>query len=467
MVRNYELVFGISPAGGERMTTRKTYHIEIWGCQMNVADAAAAARQLESLGYEEVADPGEADVVLLETCCVREKPEHKVYSRLGELRPYKEARPSMRLGVCGCMAQKEGRTILRSAPFVDMVVGPRCLSRLPELLDALAAGERQILALELDEEPAEAGEQDYARYRRQGALQAFVNIIEGCNYHCAYCIVPSVRGKFTSRQPEAVADEIRRLVDAGIKEVNLLGQSVLAYGRDRAHAFDIVDLFTILHDIEGLERIRFTTNHPLEVTDRIIDAVATMPKIMEHFHMPIQAGDDALLQAMRRGYTVARYEELLVRLRTRIPVVSVTSDVIVGFPGETEEIFQRCLDTYERLRFDQQFLFVYSARPGTPAAALPDQIPHAVKSERMARLVALQNSVSQQRNAEQVGAIFEVLVEGPSERDATRYTGRAHNNKTVVFPIPTAHPAPTRGCTVLVRADAGFMWGVSGTLLER
>lgn len=447
------------------MSRPKTYHIEIWGCQMNVADAAAAARCLESLGMTEEADPALADLVLLETCCVREKPEHKVYSRLGELRPFKEARPGMRLGVCGCMAQKEGRAIIRQAPYVDLVIGPRRIYRLPEILDALEETGKAQIDLVMDEEPAEMGQQDFERYRRQGQVKAFVNIIEGCNYRCAYCIVPTVRGAFTSRQPEAVVDEVRQLVAVGVREVNLLGQSVLAYGRDRDHAFDIVDLFTRLHDIDGLQRIRFTTNHPLEVNERILAAVADMPKVMEHFHMPIQAGDDRLLKAMKRGYTVARYEALVTQMRERIPGISITSDAIVGFPGETDEMYRTSVDAYQRLQLDQQFLFVFSSRPGTPAATLPDQVPYDVKVARMTELVEVQNTISARRNQQQVGAVYEVLVEGPSERDATKMSGRARNNKAMVFTVPATHP-PHPGDIVHVRAEQGHLWGFSGSMVE-
>lgn len=431
---------------------------------MNVADAAAAARSLESLGYTEVPDPADADLVLLETCCVREKPEHKVYSRIGELRPLKEARPGMKLGVCGCMAQKDGEAILRNAPIVDLVIGPRRLHRLPLILDALYTTGRPQIDVEMEDEPEEAGAESFELYRRHGQIKAFVNIIEGCNYRCSYCIVPYVRGKFTSRQPAAVADEVRRLVDVGVKEVNLLGQSVLAYGRDRGREFDIVDLFEELHDIDGLQRIRFTTNHPLEVTPRILGAVAEMPKVMEHFHMPIQAGDDRLLKAMRRGYTVARYEELAAEIRARVPGVSITSDAIVGFPGETEEMFENSLETFRRIRFDQQFLFVYSPRPGTPAALLEDQVPHEVKVARMNTLVELQNTISIEVNAEQQGTIFEVMVEGPSDRDPSKLTGRARNNKTLVFPTPPDN-APQPGDIVHVRAETAHLWGCTGTLV--
>jgi len=443
----------------------KTYHIEVWGCQMNVADAAAAARSLESIGYTEVPDPADADLVLLETCCVREKPEHKVYSRIGELRPLKEARPGMKLGVCGCMAQKDGEEIIRNAPSVDLVIGPRRLHRLPLILDALYSTGRRQIDVEMKDEPEEAGADSFELYRRHGQIKAFVNIIEGCNYRCSYCIVPYVRGKFTSRRPATVTDEVRRLVDVGIKEVNLLGQSVLAYGRDRGREFDIVDLFEELHGIDGLRRIRFTTNHPLEVTPRILDAVAEMPKVMEHFHMPIQAGDDRLLKAMHRGYTVERYEELAAQIRARVPGISITSDSIVGFPGETEEMFEHTLDTFRRIRFDQQFLFVYSPRPGTPAAALQDQVPHEVKVARMNRLVELQNTISIEVNAEKLGTIYEVMVEGPSSRDPDKLTGRARNNKTLVFPTPTENP-PQPGDLVKVRAEKAHLWGCTGVLVS-
>jgi len=442
----------------------KTYHIEVWGCQMNVADAAAAARSLESIGYTEVPDPADADLVLLETCCVREKPEHKVYSRIGELRPLKEARPGMKLGVCGCMAQKDGEEIIRNAPSVDLVIGPRRLHRLPLILDALYSTGRRQIDVEMKDEPEEAGADSFELYRRHGQIKAFVNIIEGCNYRCSYCIVPYVRGKFTSRRPATVTDEVRRLVDVGIKEVNLLGQSVLAYGRDRGREFDIVDLFEELHGIDGLRRIRFTTNHPLEVTPRILDAVAEMPKVMEHFHMPIQAGDDRLLKAMHRGYTVERYEELAAQIRARVPGISITSDSIVGFPGETEEMFEHTLDTFRRIRFDQQFLFVYSPRPGTPAATLEDQAPHEVKVARMNRLVELQNNISIEVNAEKRGAIFEVMMEGPSDRDPNKLTGRARNNKTLVFPTPAENP-PQAGDIVRVRAETAHLWGCTGELI--
>ncbi len=429
---------------------------------MNVADAAGAGRQLEALGYVEAPGPETADIVLLQTCCVREKPEHKVYSRLGVLFSYKLARPEMIIGVCGCMAQKEGLEVRRHAPYVDLVIGPRRLHRLPELLDALAATGMPQMDLVLDEEPPEAGVQDYARIRRRGELRAFVNIIEGCNYRCAYCIVPAVRGSFSSRLPAAIVEEVQQLVDAGVRDVTLLGQSVLAYGRDRQKAFDVVDLWEQLSEIDGLQRIRFTTNHPLEVSERIIDAVATMPKVMEHFHMPMQAGDDRLLKAMKRGYTVARYEELLGRMRAQIPGVSVTGDCIVGFPGETEEMFQNSLETYRRLRLDQQFMFVYSARPGTPAATLPDQLPQQVKVERMIKLVAETNAIGEEINRAQLGQLFEVMVEGPSQRDSAKYTGRARNDKSLVFTSPTPL---IPGELVQVKATEAFLWGFMGEVV--
>lgn len=440
---------------------QKKYHIEVWGCQMNVADAAAAARQLEAMGYVEVPDPSDADVVLLETCCVREKPEHKVYSRLGELRPLKAAKPEMILGVCGCMAQKEGKEIFRRAPYVDLIVGPRRLHRLPELIhNFLTTGKRQ-LDQEIDETPDELKDVDYSRITRLGEIKAFVNIIEGCNYHCAYCIVPFVRGKFTSRTPQSVTDEIIKLVDAGIREVTLLGQSVLAYGRDAGREFDIVTLFEKIHEIPDLKRIRFTTNHPLEITDRIIDAVANMPKVMEHFHMPIQAGDDELLKMMKRGYTVDRYEESLAKIRATVKDVSVTSDTIVGFPGETEEMYEKSLDTYKRLKLDQQFMFVYSSRPGTPAAKMENQIDNKVKIARMTKLVEVQNNISLEINQAQVGKVVSVLVENETGRVENQYTGKARNDKSVVFTAPV-NKIFTPGDMTDVKITKGHLWGFEG-----
>ncbi|MEI6518743.1 MAG: tRNA (N6-isopentenyl adenosine(37)-C2)-methylthiotransferase MiaB [bacterium] len=444
---------------------QKKYHIEVWGCQMNVADAAAAARQLEAMGYTEVPDPADADVVLLETCCVREKPEHKVYSRLGELRPFKAAKPDMILGVCGCMAQKEGKEIFRRAPYVDIIVGPRRLNRLPELIhNFLTTGKRQ-LDQEIDENPDEIKEVDYSRITRLGEIKAFVNIIEGCNYHCAYCIVPFVRGKFTSRTPQSVTEEIKKLVDAGIREVTLLGQSVLAYGRDADREFDIVTLFEMIHEIPDLKRIRFTTNHPLEITDRIIDAVAYMPKVMEHFHMPIQAGDDELLRMMKRGYTVARYEESLAKIRAQIKGVSVTSDTIVGFPGETDEMYEKSLDTYRRLKLDQQFMFVYSSRPGTPAAKMENQIDNKVKVARMNKLVEVQNNISMEINQAQVGKVVSVMVENETGRVENQYTGKARNDKSVVF-TATNNKIYTPGDMTDVKITKGHLWGFEGEVSE-
>ena len=442
------------------MSEQKRYHIETWGCQMNVADAAAAARQLESLGYIEAAAPEDADFIMLETCCVREKPEHKVYSRLGELRPLQQAKPELIIAVCGCMAQKESHNLIRNAVLrVDIVLGPRRIFRLPELLAEVQHTGKAQVDVDIEETPREPAEQNYDLYQRQGAIKAFVNIIEGCNYHCAYCIVPTVRGRFTSRHPEAITDEVRQLVAVGIKEVTLLGQSVLAYGRDQGRHYDIVDLFMRLQGIAGLQRIRFTTNHPLEVNQRIIDAVNDIPIVMEHFHMPIQAGDDRLLKAMKRGYTVTQYEERLAMIREAIPGVSVTSDIIVGFPGETDEMFENSLETYRRIAFDQQFMFVYSPRPGTPAAILPDQIPQEVKVARMKKIVEMQNSMSLQKNEAQAGNILELMIDGPSKRDSDKYSGRTRNDKA--FILPATRPL-LAGEIIHARVEKGYMWGFSG-----
>jgi len=442
----------------------KKYYFEVWGCQMNEADVMMASRRLNYAGFFRTTDIEEADIIFLETCCVRDKPEHKIYSRLGELKALREKKTDLLIGVLGCMAEKEGAEIIKKAVLkVNMVVAPRRLSELPEIVSACyKTGESQV-ALGVDGDITETP-QAYCNFEEDKSLKAFVNIIEGCNYCCTYCIVPSVRGRFTSRKPMDIADEVKYLVQCGVKEVTLLGQSVLAYGRDKKREFNIVNLFEILNNIEGLERIRFTTNHPIEVTDEIIYAVRDMPKIMEHFHMPLQAGNDWLLKEMRRAYTVEKYENLLCKMRDIIPNISVTGDIIVGFPGETEEMFLECVETYSRLKLDQQFIFAFSPRPGTPAATMNGQIAHKTKIKRLSQVVELQNDISVKINEKQIGATFEVMAEGPSKTDKNKWSGRTRNDKMVIFDVfdNITHP----GDIISVKTDTAHMWGFSGKILK-
>ena len=424
---------------------------------MNEADSEAMARLLTKAGYAPTSDPEEAAVILLNTCCVRDKPEQKVYSRLGELRPIKARNTDLIIAVAGCMAQKEGQQMLKRVPYLDIVIGTRQFHRLEEFIHACHTGER-ICALGLEDDPSILREGRIVQ--ADDSLKAFVPIILGCDNFCTYCIVPYVRGRQKSRPPEEIKAELAALAEKGCKEVTLLGQNVLAYGRDLAEKRDFADLLEYLHDIPGIARLRFTTAHPRDVNDRLIDTIAALPKVCEHLHLPIQAGDDRLLKAMGRGYTTAYYLETVAKLRARLPGVALTSDIMVGFPGETDEQFENSLQLYQQLRFDQAFTFVYSPRPGTPAAELPDQVPQKEKTARVNRLIGLITTGASQANLEQVGQQGEILVDGLSERGAGQLAGRLRTNKTVVL-----SGAPDLiGRLVTVTLTEAHMWGFMGQL---
>jgi tRNA-2-methylthio-N6-dimethylallyladenosine synthase len=428
------------------------YHLITFGCQMNEADSRSLAALLEAHGYRAAADPADADLILLNTCCVRPKPEQKALSRLGDLVKYKAANPDLVIGVVGCMAQKEGPALLKRARMVDLVVGPRRLARLPELAAACRSQRQAQCDVSLN------GARPWLPTdTTHGGLTAFVTIIQGCSNFCSYCIVPHVRGPEASRPAEEIVAEVSALVAGGCREVTLLGQNVLAYGKDSGAA-GFADLLVQLNAVPGLERIRFTTAHPRDVTDDIIAAVGELPRVCEHFHLPIQAGNDRLLAAMGRGYTAAGYLDLVGRIRARVPGVSITTDIMVGFPGETEDEFAASLDVYRQIGFDQSFTFIYSTRPGTPASDLPDQLPYRVKEERLRRAVALQSATSTEINRRRVDSTTEVLVEGVSEKDATRVAGRTRENKMVVFPGDDS----LIGQLVTVRLIAAHLWGFRG-----
>jgi len=436
-----------------------TYWIDTWGCQMNDADSAAVARLLEGCGYVRAASAKEADLILLNTCCVRAKPEEKVYSRLGELRALKRRRPETVIAVAGCMAQKEGDSLRRRAPHIDLILGTQRLHRLPALAQqAQGTGHAETDVL-LSADPAgQAPSWLGSTPIPDQPLKALVNVMQGCTNFCAYCIVPYVRGPERSRRAEEIVCEIEALTAGGCREVTLLGQNILAYGRDLSDGSDFVELLTMVNGIAGLQRIRFTTSHPRDVNDRVIEAVADLPKVCEHLHLPLQAGDDELLRRMNRGCTVEQYLGLADRLRERVPGVSLTTDLVVGFPGETEEQFERSLETYRRIRFDQAFTFAYSPREGTAAASLPGQLSRADKQSRLARLIALQNEISTAINREWVGRTVKVMVEGPSESNPDRLMGRARNNKVVI--LPKADLAP--GALIEAHLTQGRLWGWEG-----
>jgi len=437
-----------------------TYRIITYGCQMNEADSSLMAALLQRAGWEESADCEAADLVILNTCSVREKPELKVYSRLGELVRWKQGRPDAVLAVVGCMAQREGERLLARAPHVDLILGTRWFHQIAEFAARARAGERPIIALGMEEDPSSARCRDEAN-KGAAPLCAFVPIIRGCSNFCSYCIVPYVRGRESSRPLEDIRREVRSLVSRGTREVTLLGQNVLAYGRDLSHGPTFAQLLQRLCDLEGLWRIRFTTCHPRDVDDKMIQAMAKLSPVCEHIHLPIQAGADRLLERMNRGYTTGQYLAIVEQFRSHIPGLAITADIMVGFPGETEEEFEESLRLYERIRFDGAFTFAYSPRPGTAAAQRDDEVPRETRLARLQKLIALQNRITLERNQARVGEEVEVLIEGPAARGECLLVGRARDNKQVVFP-----GAPNLiGALVRVRLTQAKLWGFRGDLL--
>lgn len=406
------------------------YFIITYGCQMNERDSELLAGLLEEEGYSPAETPEAADVVVINTCCVRESAERKILGRIGQLRRLKRERPGLVLAVGGCLAQMEGAAerLLKHAPDIDVVFGTHNAHRLAQLVaTARAAGEPTVEVWRAAEEPVE-----HLPARRSSGVSAWCNVMFGCTNFCSYCIVPYVRGPERSRLRGDIMAEVEGLLTAGYREVTLLGQNVNAYGRD----LDPPDTFSgLLRAVDGLgvERIRFVTSHPRDFGADLVTAIAECGHVCEHVHLPAQAGSDRILAAMNRGYDRRHYLGLVRRLRQAVPGVAVTTDLIVGFPGETDQDFADTLDLVKEAQFDAAFTFLFSPRRGTPAAALPEQVPAAVKQERLLRLVELQNEISAAHNQVLVGTDVEVLVEGPSRKDPARLSGRTRTNRVVVF----------------------------------
>lgn len=451
------------------------YHILTWGCQMNEEDSEQIGLFLEDAGYEPAEILEDADVVILNTCSVRRKPEDKVFSKLGELRQRKRENPDLVVGVVGCMAQILARTIAARAPFVDFVAGTGHNAELPELIaqvrERRARHEHSepLFLLSLPERRGSSvADVPLRTARRPVRLRAFVPVMYGCDRHCTFCVVPFTRGRERSRPPEDIIEEIGRLAAGGTREVILLGQTVNYYGRnlpDRRVTFS--ELLWRIAEIPGIERIRFTSPHPRGFTDDLIRAIAEIPQVCEHVHLPLQAADDEVLRRMKRGYTLAQYTEIVEKLRSAVPGIAITTDLMVGFPGETEEQFAATLDYVRRTRFDAAFMFAFSPRPGTKAADMPEQLARDVKIHRLSRLVELQNSITAEINRSLVGSLVEVLVEGASARDASRLSGLTRTFKTVHFDLPghgDGLSAPARGQLVRVKVTGGSLTGLTGLM---
>jgi len=403
-------------------------HLITYGCQMNEYDSERVAGLLGRQRYELTDRPSEADVILLNTCAIREKCEDKVYSKLGELRRLKAARPGLVIGVMGCLAQLHQAEIRRRAPVVDLVFGSPAIARVGELVERVRREGRPVV---------ETGEAPLVKItaRPDGAprLKAYVTVMEGCEKRCTFCVVPVTRGRQRSHPPTSVLAEVRELAAAGCREVTLLGQTVEMYGRDLAPPTDLAALLEAVAGVAGIERIRFTTSNPFNFTSRLVRAIRDVPQVCEWVHLPLQSGSDRVLARMDRGYTRARYLELVAELRETVPGVALSTDLIVGFPGETEEDFEQTLEMVERVGYDNVFAFRYSPRPGTPAATMPDQVPAAVKAQRNARLLEVAGRVAAGRARRLAGQVVEVLVDGRSRRDPDELQGRTRCNRVVNF----------------------------------
>ena len=411
------------------------YFIKTFGCQMNEYDSSRMGDVLESWdGLTPAPDEQSADILLMNTCSVRDKAEDKVYSLLGHWRALKAARPGLIIGVGGCVASQEGDAITARAPYVDLVFGPQTVHRLPEMIAALRGSGRP----QVDVSFPEIEKFDRLPPPRAEGATAFVSIMEGCSKFCSYCVVPYTRGEEISRPAASVLAEVQGLVAQGVGEITLLGQNVNAYegAREDGSTMDLGALILAIAQHEGLRRIRFTTSHPINFSDGLVAAFARTPKLANHLHLPVQSGSDRILQLMRRGYTTLEFKEKLRRLRAVRPDICISTDLIVGFPGETERDFEQTLALTRDVNFDQSFSFIYSRRPGTPAATLPDDVPQAVKQQRLARLQDLLNEQAAAINRGMVGTRQTVLVERPSRRDPRQLAGRTENNRWVNFDGP-------------------------------
>jgi tRNA-2-methylthio-N6-dimethylallyladenosine synthase len=432
----------------------RTYQVRTFGCQMNVHDSERLSGLLEAAGYARVAEGEAADVVVLNTCAVRENADNKLYGNLGHLHPVKQARPGMQIAVGGCLAQKDRGEIVRRAPWVDVVFGTHNIGSLPVLLErARHNASAQVEILEsLEVFPSTLPT------RRESPYAAWVSVSVGCNNTCTFCIVPSLRGKEVDRRPGDVLAEVEALVAEGVLEVTLLGQNVNTYGVGFGDRLAFGKLLRACGQVDGLERVRFTSPHPAAFTDDVVEAMAETAAVMPSLHMPLQSGSDRVLRSMRRSYRAERYLGIIDRVRGLMPDAAITTDIIVGFPGETEQDFQATLDVVRSARFASAFTFQYSPRPGTPAAGMADQVSKTVVQERYERLTALQDQISWSENRGQEGRVLDVLVatgEGRKDSVTSRLSGRAPDNRLVHFSVPDGAPVPRPGDVATVQVTYG------------
>ncbi|WP_405758851.1 tRNA (N6-isopentenyl adenosine(37)-C2)-methylthiotransferase MiaB [Anaerovibrio slackiae] len=442
----------------EKVSENKKYvKFLTYGCQMNFSDAERMEGELAKIGYEPTESMEQADLIMINTCCVRETAEDKVYGKIGEIKGLKRKNPDLLLGITGCMAQKEGEKLIKRAPHIDFVLGT---NKIHEVVSTVQKLEAASVKHVVDTEIRESEMPEDVAIHRKNSLSAWIPIMYGCNNFCTYCIVPYVRGRERSRLPEDIVKEVQEAAAQGFKEITLLGQNVNSYGKDHGKA-SFAELLAMVDKVEGIERIRYMTSHPKDLSDEVIEVIKNSRHICKHFHLPVQYGSNRILKAMNRVYTVEGYRELVRKIRAAVPEASLTTDLIVGFPGETEEDFQQLMEFLAEIRYDQAYTFIYSKRSGTPAAEMENQVDDRCKHERLNRLMELQNSISLEINQQLTGKTVEVMVEGPSQTDDTVWTGRTDTNKIVLW----KHSGSEKpGDLVQVKIHTAQTWLLKGEL---
>jgi len=444
-----------------RMNTKNKYlYIATFGCQMNVHDSEQMAVLLSDIGYQLTDDAKQADLILINTCSIRDKAEQKAFSELGRLMILKEEKPDLMIGVAGCLAQHLGRKVHSRVANVDLVFGTHNIHRLPEMITAIQKDRKKVTRIDFS---SKIHSLNVFAPPPEGSLCAFVSIMQGCDNYCAYCVVPYLRGPEMSRMPEDILDEIQKLTRHGVKEVTLLGQNVNSYGKKLNPGCDFVSLIKKISKIDGIERIRFTTSHPKDLSDELMDCFRNVSKLCEHIHLPVQSGSGRVLKLMNRGYSDEDYQRKVERLREICPQISITSDIIVGFPGETQKDYQETIDMMEKIRFDSVFSFKYSERKGTAAQKLPDQVPESEKRRRLKELQALQDRHTQEKNSALEGSVQEVLVEGRSRNSEHDMMGRARSWRIVNF----KGGPELIGRRVNVEITRGYLHSLRGKLIDR
>lgn len=440
----------------------KKYYTITYGCQMNESDTERINGQLEELGCRAADTMEDADIIIMNTCSVRQNAEEKVYGKIGEIKKLKEKKPSLLLGIAGCMAQENKGKLIERMPIIDFVIGPYHIHDLKEIItDAEQLKKTHVVRTERN--PHSVADYSELRAVRKSKIFAWIPIIQGCNKFCTYCIVPYTRGREISRPIEDIAKEVRALAAEGYKEITLLGQNVNSYGLDFRNGTDFGDLIRAIDPIEGIERVRYMTSHPRDMSFSMVDAMADSPKVARHMHLPVQHGSNEMLKKMNRGYTIEHFMELLAYVRKKMPDIAVTTDLITGFPGETEEMHQETLRLLKTARFDSAYTFIYSPRTGTPAARMEDQIDDETKHRRLQELMDVQNEISLEKNKEMEGKEYEILVEGPSRQDPAHWYGRTSHNKMLLFPY---EEGIRTGDMVRAKVEAAQTWVLKGSLVR-